>query len=542
MARKSPTKRSSAAPASRSSPLSSPEPERLELSNSPGKSKVKAEDDREEKPTVEMTHLSTSAKKKLALYSASLRSGTPFPHWPHPTPLEAQRVCDALASVHGYPQRPKTLVDRPGQGAGCGENPDVLDALVRTILSQNTTSKNSTRAKLSMDERYGRANYRQVLDEGDDALEDAIRCGGLAKQKAKSIMGVLRRLDDKNRAEGKPDGELSLDFLHKLSDEDAMRELISYDLVGIKTASCVLLFCLGRSSFAVDTHVHRLTQALGWLPPNGSVHIVSPDESDPKHPKFTQQTKTTQPPSRDQTFYHLDAKLPDELKYPLHSLLVRHGRGCVKCAANGVTTQDIVDHCPIEDLIVRGKGKRGAKGKARKEVKVENEDGDVVGTVEETEDGQVKVEVENEDDEVKVGRRNKVDEEDKGDSFALEEELGQSRPRSTRASKRAAASRVKYEEDASDASPAASDEDVKPRTKRPRTSTRKSSSSGTLSESLSRSKQSGGATAQSESMKPGRGTTKEKGGMTHSVDRDEAEMSGRRWKDVGEGAMHGMDG
>lgn len=32
-----------------------------------------------------------------------------------------------------------------------------------------------------------------------------------------------------------------------------MEELCSFDLVGVKTASCVLLFCLGRDSFAVDT-------------------------------------------------------------------------------------------------------------------------------------------------------------------------------------------------------------------------------------------------------------------------------------------------
>lgn len=74
---------------------------------------------------------------------------TPFPHWPHPTPNEAQSVCDLLASVHGLPERPNQLVDVPGGPAGCGNVPDVLDALVRTILSANTTSKNSTAAKVN---------------------------------------------------------------------------------------------------------------------------------------------------------------------------------------------------------------------------------------------------------------------------------------------------------------------------------------------------------------------------------------------------------
>ena len=84
---------------------------------------------------------------------------------------------------------------------------------------------------------------------------------------------------------------------------------------------------------------------------------------------------------------------------------MRHGRGCVKCAANGVTTQDIVDHCPIEDLIVRGKnGKKRAVGK--KKVKVEDEEGKVVGTVKEDEEGEVKIEVKKEVKE-EIGERNK---------------------------------------------------------------------------------------------------------------------------------------
>lgn len=149
-------------------------------------------------------------------------------------------------------------------------------------------------------------------------------------------------------------------------------ERIPYDSVGIKTASCVLLFCLGRDSFAVDTHVWRITQSLGWLPPNGSTY----SQEDP--PKKLKQTSN--PPSRDQTFYHLDHLLPSHLKYPLHSLLVRHGRGCVRCAANGVTTQDFVDECPIDHLVRRKKGKYTTPTKQRKAVKTE-EGGETVGHV-----------------------------------------------------------------------------------------------------------------------------------------------------------------
>lgn len=36
--------------------------------------------------------------------------------------------------------------------------------------------------------------------------------------------------------------------------------------LALTAASCVLLFCLARDSFAVDTHVFRLSQQLGWVP------------------------------------------------------------------------------------------------------------------------------------------------------------------------------------------------------------------------------------------------------------------------------------
>lgn len=88
----------------------------------------------------------------------------------------------------------------------------MLDALVRTLLSQNTTSKNSTAAKNAMDEEYGRADYRAVLRGGEERLAETIKCGGLAKVKAKAIIKILERIDE--RGGGK--GELSLDYLHEM--------------------------------------------------------------------------------------------------------------------------------------------------------------------------------------------------------------------------------------------------------------------------------------------------------------------------------------
>lgn len=93
-----------------------------------------------------------------------------------------------------------------------------------------------------------------------------------------------------------------------VGDQAAIEELISYKGVGPKTASCVLLLCLHRASFAVDTHIYRITELLGWRP---------------------------QKASREETQAHLEVRVPGEDKYGLHMLMITHGRECHECRAGG---------------------------------------------------------------------------------------------------------------------------------------------------------------------------------------------------------------
>ncbi|KAI1371751.1 DNA glycosylase [Hypoxylon crocopeplum] len=245
--------------------------------------------------------------KKLKSY-AQFANKSPFPDFLRPTPEECNRAYEVLALLHGERQRPEKVA-APVDRAGCGDSPSVLDALVRTVLSQNTSNKNSTRAKLDMDEVYGSGDsqerWEQIAAGGPAKLEKAIARGGLGGVKSRVIVDILRQVKERY-------GTYSLDHLLQLEasgdDEEAMRELISFRGVGPKTASCVLLFCVGRDSFAVDTHVHRLTGMLGWRPPTAS---------------------------RDETFAHLDVRIPDALKYGLHVLFVEHGRKCPECKAGG---------------------------------------------------------------------------------------------------------------------------------------------------------------------------------------------------------------
>jgi len=265
--------------------------------------------------------------KKLTSYTKHNHQ-SPFPEWPYPTPEDCKLAHRILRRLHGPRTRPKKIVADPNR-AGCGDSPSVLDALVRTILSQHTTDTNSSRAKRSMDSTYGRnkdpEEYWSAVERGGrEKLQEAIKCGGLSKVKAGVILSVLEQVRERY-------GRYSLDHLHNTtSSDEVMQELLSFKGVGPKTASCVLLFCLGRESFAVDTHVWRISGILGWRP-----------------------LKAT----RDETHLHLDARIPGEDKYGLHVLMVTHGKKCGECAK--------LDGRP-EGEVLEGKGPREWKCELRR--------------------------------------------------------------------------------------------------------------------------------------------------------------------------------
>jgi endonuclease-3 len=154
------------------------------------------------------TDAASSPQLRKKMKAMSTYKITPFPDYVRPLPEECQAVCDALATVHTLPQRPAEIKQLDNVGANCGQVPDVLDALCRwetrsfvvsnrksfrrTILSQNTSNKNSTAARKGIEEVFGKGpNYEAVRLGTQDELMEAIRCGGLAKVKSKVIKNIL---------------------------------------------------------------------------------------------------------------------------------------------------------------------------------------------------------------------------------------------------------------------------------------------------------------------------------------------------------------
>jgi endonuclease-3 len=146
---------------------------------------------------------------------------------------------------------------------------DPLDELIRTVLSQNTNDTNSQRAWERLKGKF--PSWQQLLTEHNlPALRKAIKPGGLSAIKAERIFRILAEITTR-------EGKLSLDRLRTMRDQEVVDYLRSLPGVGLKTAYCVLAFSLGRKVMPVDTHVLRLSQRLGLLPPgtgSDKAHII----------------------------------------------------------------------------------------------------------------------------------------------------------------------------------------------------------------------------------------------------------------------------
>lgn len=198
-----------------------------------------------------------------------------------------------LIKYFGIPDRQKPL-------------PDPLDTLIATILSQNTNDNNSFRAYKNLKDRF--SSWDQLLNVNRASIEKLIKVGGLAKQKSAAIKNLIKQLV--------ADYDIKLKSILKMNEEDALNYLTKFSGIGVKTASCVLLFSLDRNVCPVDTHVHRTVNRIGIV-----------DEKTP-----------------DKTFYSLNKILPDGVAHSFHTNLIRLGREICK------PTNPSCSICPLEKI------------------------------------------------------------------------------------------------------------------------------------------------------------------------------------------------
>jgi endonuclease-3 len=133
-----------------------------------------------------------------------------------------------------------------------------LDELILTILSQNTNDVNSFAAYESLKTKF--PTWEKVARAKISSIANAIRVGGLADQKAPRIKAILNEVF-------KERGTYDIDRIKDMSMDEGMEYLLHFKGVGVKTASCVMLFSLGKPAFPVDTHILRVSRRLGIIGP-----------------------------------------------------------------------------------------------------------------------------------------------------------------------------------------------------------------------------------------------------------------------------------
>src|SRR5215472_936885 len=70
-----------------------------------------------------------------------------------------------------------------------------VDEVVATVLSQHTSDINSERAFAQLKERF--PTWEEVVDAPVGLVADAIRCGGIADQKARRIQQILTAVEER---------------------------------------------------------------------------------------------------------------------------------------------------------------------------------------------------------------------------------------------------------------------------------------------------------------------------------------------------------
>jgi endonuclease-3 len=189
-----------------------------------------------------------------------------------------------------------------------------IGVLVQTILSQNTSDRNSGRAFERLVASF--ASWEDMADASVGDISHSIKAGGLEEVKARYIKQALEEIRWRR-------GGFELDFLRKLPVDEARDWLRQLPGVGMKTASCVLIFSLGMPALPVDTHVLRVAKRLG---------LIDSKVSAEKAHKL------------------LEGLVPPQDVYQFHVLLIEHGRKTCKAQRPRCKECVLREVCPSREM------------------------------------------------------------------------------------------------------------------------------------------------------------------------------------------------
>jgi endonuclease III len=192
-----------------------------------------------------------------------------------------------------------------------------LDELIFILLSAKTAERSYLRTYAALRMKFH--PWSRILEAPASSVVAVITEGGLAEKKEKQLRALLLAIRERT-------GEVSLEFLSDLSDEDAESFLVSLPGIGLKSARCVLMYSLHRDVFPVDTHCRRVLSRLGLV-------------------EFERLTDSVQ--------NRIQAKIPAGIRHTLHVNLVAHGREVC------VSRRPRCGECPISEFCTYFANSRG---------------------------------------------------------------------------------------------------------------------------------------------------------------------------------------
>jgi endonuclease-3 len=199
-------------------------------------------------------------------------------------------------------------------------NPYTL--LVAVVLSAQSTDAGVNLATRNLFNRID--SPEKMVEFGEERLRDAIKTIGLFNTKAKNVIALSRALVEEHA------GQVP-------ADRDALMKLPG---VGRKTANVVMNTAFGAETFAVDTHIFRVSNRTGLAPGKDPLAVE----------------------------LKLDAITPQPYRRDAHHLLILHGRYVCKARLPECWRCVIASICryrPKTPPPVDGKHPKRAKAAAR---------------------------------------------------------------------------------------------------------------------------------------------------------------------------------
>ncbi len=245
-------------------------------------------------PRVKSRHAPLKKEKKTPVRRTASRRPAPA-ETPAKKKARAEKILGILAKE--FPQARTALLH---------ENPFQL--LIATILSAQCTDERVNMVTPGLFAKYPTPSDFASLEPA--VLEQEIRSTGFFRMKAKSIIGCSKALVDR----------------HNGLVPDRMDDLVQLPGVGRKTANVVLGQAFGiASGVVVDTHVHRISQRLGFTDADTPEQI----ESD------------------------LMTIFPKEEWIDLGSILILHGRRTCKARKPLCPACPVLSHCPSAESFLK---------------------------------------------------------------------------------------------------------------------------------------------------------------------------------------------